>query len=72
MLLYLEMKKISKFRDFFQKNRNPRDEGGVRFIFFACIYAGLHVCLWDCTLPPDQTKNNRDLKFDTHTPLDHI
>ena len=25
-----------------------------------------------CTGPPGQTKNDTDLKFGTHTPLDHI
>ena len=32
----------------------------------------LCVCVCMGVTPPDQTKNDRDLKFGTHTPLDHI
>ena len=30
------------------------------------------MCLWVCTGPPGQMKNDTDLKFGRHTPLDHI
>ena len=40
--------------------------GGFRIFIFD------FVCLWVCTGPPDQMKNDTDLKFGTHTPLDHI
>ena len=37
-------------------------------------YFHLHVCvrIYLCVKPPGQTKNDTDLKFGTHTPLDHI
>ena len=39
---------------------------------FPCIrvYLFIYVCI--CVTPPGQTKNDTDLKFGTHTPIDLI
>ena len=45
---------------------NPWDTAVSKFLILVCM------CL--CTLVPsrNETQNNMDLKFGTHTPLDHI
>ena len=30
-----------------------------------------YICVFVCQRSPDQTKNDRDLKFSTHTPCEH-
>ena len=35
-------------------------------LLYVCMY------LFICVTPPGQTENDTDLKFGTHTPLDHI
>ena len=50
---------------------NHKSTGGGDILIFACI----SVCLYNifiCFSPPDQTKNDTDLKIGTHTVLDHI
>ena len=39
---------------------------------FACICVCVCIYVCNCVMPPGQTKNDTDLKFGTHTPLDHI
>ena len=38
------------------------------------IFMRVYVCraVFFCVTPPGQTKNDTDLKFSIHTPLDHI
>ena len=42
------------------------------FPLFARLYLGLWAGVPRGMQPPDQTKNDTDLKFGTHTSLDHI
>ena len=51
--------------------QNLHNEGGVCFLIFARIYVDLWVGRLVCSRPTIQTKNDRELKFGTHTPLDH-
>ena len=39
---------------------------------FTCIYVCVCMDVFICVAPPGHTKNDTDLKFGTHTPLDHI
>ena len=38
----------------------------MRVCMYLCVY------LFMCVTPPGQTENDTDLKFGTHTPLDHF
>ena len=48
--------------------QNPREASSRSriFLFSLCVYVVM------CVMPPGQTKNDIDLKFGTHTPLDHF
>ena len=46
-------------------------EGGAKVLSHP-VYLGWCVCVPVKTLPPDQTKNDTDLKFGTQTSLDHL
>ena len=55
--------------------QNPREASSRSRIFlfsivYACICVFIYVCI--CVTPPGQTKNDTDLKFVTHSPIDLI
>ena len=55
--------------DFFFSN--PQEAGSEQGIFpFSLVY--VCVCVYIFVTPLDQTKNDKDLKFATNTPIDHI
>ena len=35
-------------------------------------YVCSYICVFICVTPPDQNKNDRELKFRPHTPLGHM
>ena len=50
-------------------NQNPRDAStGRGYSYFNLWY----IMSVGCPGPPDQTKNDTDLKLGRHTPVDHI
>ena len=56
-------------------NQNPCEASSRSRIFlnslvYVCVYTYIYVC--NCVTPPGQTKNDTDLKFGTHTPVDLI
>ena len=55
-------------------NQNPREASSRSRIFLILL---VYVCklfmgVFMCVTPPDQTKNDTDLKFGKHTPKDLI
>ena len=51
--------------------KNPREGSSRSRIFlFSLVYVCIRVVI--CVMPPGETKNDTELKFGTHTPLDHI
>ena len=66
-------KSIPNHRD--HHYQNPREAGSRSRIFLiSLVYVGMYVCiyLFVCVTPPGRTKNDTDLKFGTHTPIDLI
>ena len=53
------------------KNQNPREASSRSRIFLISLVY-VCICVFICVMPPGQTKNDTDLKFGTHIPLDHI
>ena len=52
---------------------NPSEARSPEKLYpYICLQICLFVWMSVCALPLDQTKNDTDLKFDTHTTLDHI
>ena len=51
--------------------QNPREANSRSRIFLISLeYVCIYLCM--CDTSPDQTKNDTDLKFGTHTPIDLI
>ena len=64
---------FSKKHSEFFISQNPREASSRSRIFlFSLVYIYVCICVFMFVRPPGQTKNDRDLKFGTHTPLDHI
>ena len=48
-------------------NQNPREASSRSRIFLNSL---VYLCM--CVTSPGQTKNDTDLKFGTHTPIDYL
>ena len=75
MFVFVELKKNTLYKLY----QNSRDTSSRSRIFlnslvYLCMYVFIYLCiyLFNCVTSPGQTKNDTDLKFGTHTPIDLI